>query len=132
MLGDIVHRNLFTGFDDPNRDIVPAGASGVRITGVVDEPRRRPHQDVLTVDDLQENPLFRWKSLDRFVAQYFPASIDDDVARLKASCRKDPAPVNWRVVYDDVIHLRANSRLADSGESSLLAPCESLLRKHFI
>ena len=131
MLGGIVHRDLFSGFDDPNRDIVPAGASGVRITGVVDESRRRPHQDVFAVDDLEKNPLARWKSLDRFVAQYFPASIDDDVARLKASCRKDPSPVNRRVVYDDVIHLRANSRLADSGESSLYRRVNQLLREHF-
>jgi hypothetical protein len=105
MFGSIIHRNLFIGFDDPNRDIVPVGASGVRVTGVIDEPRWRPHQDVLTVDDRKENPLFLWKSLDRFVAQYFPASINDDVARLKASCRKNPSSVNWRVMYDYVLHV---------------------------
>ena len=105
MFGDIVHGNLFTGFNDPNGDITPVGAAGVRIAGMIDEPRWRLHQDVLTVHDRNENPLFWWKSLEGFIVQYFPASIDDDFAWLNASCGKNSSSVNCRVVHDDFFHV---------------------------
>ena len=109
LFGNIVHRHLFTSFNDPSGDIVPVCATGVRIAGVIDEPRWRLHENVLTVDDGKESPLFHWKSPERFVAQYDPASIDDDHARFDVSCRKHSPSVNWRILYDDCPWCRANS-----------------------
>ena len=105
MFGNIVHRNLFASFNDPSGDIVPVGAMGVRIAGVIDEPRWRLHEDVVTVDDGKESPLFRWKSIDRFIAQYLPAPINDDFAQFDASCRKHSPSVNWGIMYDDFFHV---------------------------
>jgi len=52
---------------------------------MIDEPRRRFHQDVLTIHHRKKNTLFSWKSLQRFIAQHFPASINNDFARLNAA-----------------------------------------------
>ena len=59
----------------------------------------------MTVDDGKESPLFRWKNLDRFIAQYIPAPINDDFAWFNASFRKDSPSVNVRIPYDDSFHV---------------------------
>jgi hypothetical protein len=92
LLGNVIHRHLFTGFNDPKGDIVQISAAGVRITGVIDEPRWRRHQDVATVDDRQKNPLLARERRDRLIAEYVPAAIDDDFAGFDRRAANTPRP----------------------------------------
>jgi len=112
LLGNIIHRDFFTGFDDANGDVAAVAAARIGIAGVIHETCGRVKQDVLSVHDRKKSALFFWKSLDLFVAQHFPASINDHFACLDSRCCKDSAPVNWRRLYHDSFHvlrLGANS-----------------------
>jgi hypothetical protein len=95
---------------DPRRDWRTCWGAGPfpRVACSIDPRRKLAHpsrKDVVTTDDGKESPFFGWKSLDRFIAQYLPAPSNDDFTRFNTSCSKHSPSVNWRIVYDDRVHL---------------------------
>jgi len=111
---NIIHRDFLTGFNHANGNVAAGAATRVRIAWVIDEPRWRLEQDVLTVDYRNKDPFFCRKPFDCLIAQHFTTStpIKDDFTYFDASRRKNSSPVDRRVLDDDPFHVRALYRLS--------------------
>src|SRR3954447_14143716 len=74
LFGHVVHRDLLTGFNDANRDVVTAATSGARIARVIDEPRGRLEQDVLAINSRNKDAFVAGKGVARAIGEHFAAS----------------------------------------------------------